>query len=75
MGICRLSLFCETIPEERSAGTPHDTFCGNRRWIISSGDQVPEENFLQFTRRKSLRGIDSFAVDETYHNYFWKKAK
>ena len=31
---------CESSAEERSAGNPHATFCGNRRRATASGDPV-----------------------------------
>ena len=31
---------CESIIEERSAGNPHATFCGNRRRVTASDDPV-----------------------------------
>jgi transposase InsO family protein len=31
---------CESSSEERSAGNPHATICGNRRWATASGDPV-----------------------------------
>ena len=39
-GSCKLSRCCEPSSEERSAGKPHATFCGNRRWATASGDPV-----------------------------------
>ena len=36
----KLSQCCEPSSEERSAGKPHATFCGNRRWATTSGDPV-----------------------------------
>jgi hypothetical protein len=33
-------LCCESLIEERSAGNPHATFCGNRRRVTASGDPV-----------------------------------
>ena len=31
---------CEPTTEERGAGNPHATFCGNRGWVTASGDPV-----------------------------------
>src|SRR5690242_2058295 len=31
---------CETMPDERSAGNPHTTFCGSRRRVTASDDPV-----------------------------------
>src|SRR5271157_4506514 len=42
-GSYKLSQCCEPSSEERSAGKPHATFCGNRRWATASGDPVGEE--------------------------------
>src|SRR4029078_5063802 len=40
-GRCRLSRCnCESTAEERGAGNPHATFCGNRRRATASGDPV-----------------------------------
>ena len=33
-------LCCESLIEERSAGNPHATFCGNRRRVTAFGDPV-----------------------------------
>ena len=41
MGRCKLSPCCESTAEERSAGNPHATFCGNRRRVTASGHPVP----------------------------------
>ena len=38
----KLFLCCEQLIEERSAGNPHATFCGNRRRATASGDPVTE---------------------------------
>ena len=32
---------CEALPEERSAGDPHATFCGNRWQATATDDPVP----------------------------------
>ena len=40
IGSCKLSRCCESTSEERSAGNPHATFCGNRRRVTASGDPV-----------------------------------
>ena len=37
---CRPSQCCESTAEERSAVNLHATFCGNRGWVIASGDPV-----------------------------------
>ncbi len=42
-GSSRPSLCCEALSEERSAGNPHATFCGSRRWVTASGDPVGVE--------------------------------
>ena len=31
---------CKSTAEERSAGNPHATFCGSRRWVTAFGDPV-----------------------------------
>ena len=36
----KLSPRCEATSEERSAGNPHATFCGSRRWATTSGHAV-----------------------------------
>ena len=36
----KLMLCCESLIEERSAGNPHATFCGNWRWVTASDDPV-----------------------------------
>src|SRR6266478_5951190 len=40
IGSCRRSQCCEPTAEERGAGKPHATFCGNRRRATASGDPV-----------------------------------
>ena len=40
MRSCRLLQCCETPAEERSAGNPHATFCGNWRRATASSDPV-----------------------------------
>ena len=35
-------LCCEALPEERSAGNPHATFCGNRWQATATDDPVRE---------------------------------
>src|SRR4029077_3657189 len=39
-GSYKLSQYCESSSEERSAGNPHATFCGNRGRATASGDPV-----------------------------------
>ena len=39
-GSCRHSQCCEPTAEERGAGNPHATFCGNRGRATASGDPV-----------------------------------
>jgi len=34
------SLCCKSLPEERSAGNPHATFCGNRWQVTATDDPV-----------------------------------
>ena len=34
------TLCCEALPEERSAGNPHATFCGNRWQATATDDPV-----------------------------------
>jgi len=34
------TLCCEPLPEERSAGNPHATFCGNRWQATATDDPV-----------------------------------
>ena len=40
---------CESSSEERSAGNPHATICGNRRWATASGDPVAGAKFPRAT--------------------------
>ena len=40
---------CETPAEERSAGNPHATFCGNWRRATASSDPVPKVKSLRPT--------------------------
>lgn len=37
------------MTEERSAGNPHATFCGNRRRVTASDDPVQKGQFLLLT--------------------------
>ena len=39
IGRCRHSRCFEATAEERGAGNPHATFCGNRRRVTASGDR------------------------------------
>jgi hypothetical protein len=43
IGSCKRSGCCKATAEERGAGKPHATFCGNRRWPSTSGDPVPHD--------------------------------
>src|SRR5689334_23090899 len=45
IGSCRRSRCCEATAEERGAGNPHATFCGNRRRATASGDPVRIEKY------------------------------
>ena len=44
------SLCCEALPEERSAGNPHATFCGNRWQATATDDPVLAGRFRRATR-------------------------
>src|ERR1019366_5720104 len=57
IGSCRASRCCEPIAEERGAGNPHATFCGNRRRATASGDPVGVQQwtFLPRTHIKQRR--------------------
>jgi len=50
MRSCRLLQCCETPAEERSAGNPHATFCGNGRRATASCDPVGEEKSSSLPR-------------------------
>ena len=39
-GSCKLSPYCESPSEERSAASPHARFCGSRRWATAPGHPV-----------------------------------
>src|SRR5262249_56799959 len=47
---CRLSQCCKSTSEERSAGNPHATFCGNRRRATASGDPVGVQQWASLPR-------------------------
>ena len=61
IGSCRLLQCCEPTAEERSAGNPHATFCGNRRRATGSRDPVPRVKFLGPTRHRAAQFEDAFA--------------
>jgi hypothetical protein len=42
-GSCKRSRCCESTAEERSAVTPHATFCGSRGRVTASDDPVGRE--------------------------------
>ena len=58
---------CESPAEERSAGNPHATFCGNRRQATASGDPVPAV--------KSCRPTHPFICGRSRHGRFALKRK
>ena len=51
-GTCRRSRCCKSTAEERGAGNPHATFCGNRGRVTASGDPVLGVKFPGPTRQK-----------------------
>src|SRR5487761_2349091 len=56
-GRCRLSRCnCESTAEERGAGNPHATFCGNRRRATASGDPVGGEKSPSLPRPPAVQG-------------------
>ena len=52
---------CESSSEERSAGNPHATICGNRRWATASGDPVAGAKFPRATHLYLKIGDDDAA--------------
>jgi hypothetical protein len=56
-GRCRHSRCCKSTAEERGAGNPHATFCGNRGRVTASGDPVLGVKVPGPTRQ-SRRGRD-----------------
>src|ERR687898_2911524 len=50
---CRPSQCCEPPVEERGAGKPHATFCGNRGRATAPGDPVVLE---KYRRKRQLAG-------------------
>src|ERR1700739_2121653 len=48
IGSYKLSQCCESSSEERSAGNPHATFCGNRGRATASGDPVKSQQWLRY---------------------------
>ena len=52
---------CETPAEERSAGNPHATFCGNRRRATASGDPVGGEQ-SPFLPRRLTDGLGAMSL-------------
>ena len=51
IGSCRSSQCCEPTAEERGAGNPHATFCGNRGQVTAPGDPVLAVKFRQPTHQ------------------------
>ena len=49
-GSCKLSPYCESTFEERSAVNPHAPFCGSRRWATTSGHPVGSQQGLSLPR-------------------------
>src|SRR5215471_6761777 len=47
---CKRSPYCEATSEERSAGNPHATFCGSRRWATTSGHPVGTGQLVSLPR-------------------------
>lgn len=56
-GSCKRSRCCESTAEERSAVTPHATFCGSRGRVTASDDPVENEEFLAFCHCLSMTGL------------------
>ena len=54
---------CESSSEERSAGNPHATICGNRRWATASGDPVPGVQLLRSTHQMGLTTLANMPND------------
>jgi hypothetical protein len=50
----KCSRCCESTAEERSAVTPHATFCGSRRRVTASDDPVGGETGRVSTRNRAL---------------------
>jgi len=46
---------CESSVEERGAGKPHATFCGNRGWVTAPGDPVRSQQCDLLTRHIAMR--------------------
>ncbi len=67
IGSFRHLLCCESLSEERSAGNPHATFCGSRRWVTASGDPVSGSRFRAAESlfiAKSCRTLGRFDHDD-----------
>jgi hypothetical protein len=54
-------LCCESLIEERSAGNPHATFCGNRRRVTVSGDPVGSSKAVLYSTK-------SFTISDPSHS-------
>ena len=59
----RHSLCCESLPEERSAGNPHATFCGNRWRVTATDDPMLRGKFPRSTHHR-LHHVRDMAYDE-----------
>src|SRR5215470_4416991 len=57
IGSYKLSQCCESSSEERSAGNPHATFCGNRGRATASGDPVVSSNGHPYRDPRSVTDI------------------
>jgi hypothetical protein len=49
-GSCKLSPYCESTFEERSAVNLHAPFCGSRRWVTTSGHPVGTGQLVSLPR-------------------------
>src|SRR5215471_7482328 len=50
-GRCKHLRYCESTAEERGAGNPHATFCGNRGRVTAPGDPVGAQKWASLPRK------------------------
>jgi hypothetical protein len=50
------------MTEERSAGNPHATFCGNRRRVTASDDPVMSNRYSQKSKIEAFNLVLIFAM-------------
>jgi hypothetical protein len=68
-------LCCEALPEERSAGNPHATFCGNRWQATATDDPVGSVRYPDRPYPDSDRGVCLEMWEEGAKPYLFAQPK